>query len=100
MVKLKKTLVIHYKDEKFGKPIKNPEIITLSEEIMNVDMEKWQYLADTSENAIMFNTPEEAGVWRYALEFRKQWADKIDKFGESMIIQHNIAALKYPEYFV
>ena len=97
---MKKTLVIHYKDEKFGKPIKYPEIITLSEEIMNVDIEKWQHLADTSDNAIMFNNPDEAGLWRYALEFRKRWADKMDKFGDSMTSQHNKSLAKYPECFV
>ena len=97
---MKKTLVIHYKDEKHGKPIKYPEIITLSEVIMSVDMGKWQHLADTSDNAIMFDNPEEAGLWRYALEFRNRWADRTDKFAESMIVQHNKALAKYPEYFV
>lgn len=67
---------------------------------MEVDMDKWQHLADTSDNAIMFETPEDAGLWRYALEFRKRWADKMDRFSESMINQHNRSALKYPEYFV
>ena len=63
-------------------------------------MEKWQKLADTSDNAVMFDTPEEAGLWRYALEFRNIWANRIDKYSESMIIKHNLSSLKYPEYFV
>lgn len=97
---MKKTLVIHYNGEKHGKPLKYPEIISLSEEIMNVDIEKWQHLADTSDNVIMFDNPEDAGLWRYALEFRNRWADKMDKFGESMIERHKKSLAKYPECFV
>jgi hypothetical protein len=95
-----KTLVIYYKNEKYGRPLKCPEIISLSEEIMQFEMKKWQNLADTSDNAIMFDDSYEADLWRYALEFRNIWATRMDKFSESMLYQHKQAMLKYPEYFV
>ena len=95
-----KTLVIYYEKEKYGKPLKYPEIITLSEKILSVEMEKWQHLADTSDNAIMFDSNEDAGVWRYALEFRRIHSKRVDKFAPSMKDIHNKAVDLYPDLFV
>lgn len=99
---MKKTLVIYFKDEKYGKPLKYPEIVRLPYESLVCDMDKWEEMTKTSDNAIMFETEHEADIWIYALEFRRMWySDFINgNLKDYQIQKHNYATLKYPECFV